>query len=206
MVTKSAVRDITMASDKKFEPPYTQESMVKAVAQQFAEGLDFDMALPTEERTRDAQAIARVHVRVQKLPHYHGLGDLNIATIGSAGVDLFCAVAEPICLNNMGARAIIPTGISIELPIGYEAQIRPRSGLAAKEGITVLNSPGTIDSDFRGEIGVILVNLSTKRFFVTRGMRIAQMVIKPVCLPSLEYVEELSKTGRGSDGFGSSGT
>ena len=84
----------------------------------------------------------------------------------SAGVDLFSAVREPVCLNNMGAREIIPTGISIELPVGFEAQIRPRSGLAAKFGITVLNTPGTIDSDYRGEIGVILVNLSTKRFFV----------------------------------------
>ena len=195
-----------MASDKKFEPPYTQEDMVRDVAEHFSVPGVLDQALPSPERLAEAEYTPNVTVRVQKLPHYGDLPDLAIATIGSAGVDLFSALDEPVCLNNMGAREIIPTGISIELPVGFEAQIRPRSGLAAKHGITVLNTPGTIDSDYRGEIGVILVNLSTKKFFVERGMRIAQMVIKPVVVPQLEYVEELSRTGRGSGGFGSTGT
>ncbi len=194
-----------MASDKKFEKPYTTEDMVRDVADHFGGEGSLDSALPSPERIEESLYTPRIPLRVQKLAHYDGLPDLNAATIGSVGVDLFSAVSESICLNNMGAREIIPTGISIELPVGFEAQIRPRSGLAAKHGITVLNTPGTIDSDYRGEIGVILVNLSTKRFFVERGMRIAQMVIKPVVMPDIEYVDELSRTGRGSGGFGSTG-
>lgn len=194
-----------MASDRKFEKPYTQEDMVRDTANQFGGADLLDKALPTEDRLEAAEYMARVPVKVKKLAHYGDLPDLSAATFGSAGIDLFCALDEAVCLNNMGAREIIPTGISLELPVGFEAQIRPRSGLAAKSGITVLNTPGTIDSDYRGEIGVILVNLSTKRFFVERGMRIAQMVIKPVVLPVLEYVGELSETERGEGGFGSTG-
>jgi dUTP pyrophosphatase len=195
-----------MASDRKFEKPFTTADMANEIARDFGGGdAAVDHALPTPERVEQAQYITRVPVRVKTLPSYEGLPLLSLATIGSAGVDLFCALRDKVCLNSMGTREIIPTGISIELPIGYEAQIRPRSGLAAKYGITVLNSPGTIDSDYRGEIGIILVNLSKTRFFVERGMRIAQMVIKPTVVPVIEYVDELDMTGRGSDGFGSTG-
>ena len=195
-----------MASDRKFEKPFTEKDLLDHLATEFGGGdLAVDTALPTQERVDEAAHIPRVRVGVKKLPHFDGLPELAMATIGSVGVDLFCAVDEPVCLNNMGARELIPTGISIELPIGYEAQIRPRSGLAAKYGITVLNSPGTIDSDYRGEIKVILVNQSTKKFFVERGMRIAQMVVKPIVIPVIDYVDELNMTERGEGGFGSTG-
>lgn len=184
---------------------YTHDDMVNDVADYFG-GDQVGLALPSPERIEESWYVPSVPVRVKKLPHYGDLPDITVATIGAAGVDLICAAEESICLNNMGARAIVPTGIAIELPVGFEAQVRPRSGLAAKSGITVLNTPGTIDSDYRGEVGVILVNLSTKRFFVERGMRIAQMVIKPVVKPEFEYVDELSLTGRGAGGFGSTGS
>lgn len=195
-----------MASDRKFEKPFTEQDMLNSLATDFGGGeLAVDHALPTPERVAQESNVPRMRLKVKKLPHFEGLPELALATIGSVGVDLFCALDERVCLNNMGAREIIPTGISIELPIGYEAQIRPRSGLAAKYGITVLNTPGTIDSDYRGEIGVILVNLSTKKFFVERGMRIAQMVVKPTIVPVIDYVDELDMTGRGEGGFGSTG-
>jgi dUTP pyrophosphatase len=195
-----------MASDRKFEKPVTNEDRMNSIASDFGGGENaVDRALPSPERLEQMERVTRVQVRVKALPNYGSLPLLEMATIGSVGVDLFCALDERVCLNNMGSRAIIPTGIAIELPIGYEAQIRPRSGLAAKEGITVLNSPGTIDSDYRGEIGVILVNLSTKRFFVERGMRIAQLVVKPIVIPVIDYVDELDMTGRGDGGFGSTG-
>lgn len=185
----------------------THEEMVREVASHFGGGEEvLDRALPTPERVDQSARIPQVPVKVKKLAHYGELPNLKPATIGSAGVDLFAAIDESICLNNMGARALIPTGIAIELPVGYEAQIRPRSGLAAKEGITVLNTPGTIDSDYRGEIKIILINLSTKKFFVERGMRIAQMIVKPVLLPVIEYVDVLDETDRGEGGFGSTGT
>lgn len=195
-----------MASDRKFEKPFTAEDMANSIASEFGGGdIAVDHALPSQERVAEMERITRVPVRVKTLPSYGSLPLLSLATIGSAGMDLFCALDDKVCLNSMGTREIIPTGISIELPIGYEAQIRPRSGLAAKYGITVLNSPGTIDSDYRGEIGVILVNLSKTRFFVERGMRIAQLVVKPTVVPVVEYVDELNMTGRGSGGFGSTG-
>jgi len=192
--------------EKRFDKPYTNEDLIRDTAELYSEPGVLDQALPTPERIEESLYVMNVPLRVKKLESYDGLPDLSIATIGSVGVDLFSAIREPVCLNNMGARAIIPTGIAIELPVGFEAQIRPRSGLAAKHGITVLNTPGTIDSDYRGEIGVILLNTSTKKFFVERGMKIAQMVIKPVVLPTIEYVDELSMTGRGAGGFGSTGT
>jgi len=195
-----------MASDRKFEKPFTEEDMLNQIAADFGGGkAAVDNALPTPERVDQGAHVPRMRLKVKKLPHFEGLPELSMATIGSVGIDLFCALSDRVCLNNMGAREIIPTGISIELPIGFEAQIRPRSGLAANYGITVLNTPGTIDSDYRGEIGVILVNLSTKKFFVERGMRIAQMVVKPIVIPVVDYVDELDKTGRGEGGFGSTG-
>ena len=130
------------------------------------------------------------------LPHYE--------TIASAGMDLRANIVEPITLKPLG-RTIVKTGLFIELPIGIEAQVRPRSGLAAKKGITVLNSPGTVDADYRGEIGVILVNLSNEDFIIENGERIAQLVIAKHERADWEEVESLSETTRGEGGFGSTG-
>lgn len=128
----------------------------------------------------------------------------NYETIASAGMDLRANLDEPVVLPPLG-RAIIKTGLFIELPIGYEAQVRPRSGLAAKKGITVLNSPGTVDADYRGEIGVILVNLSNEAFTVENGERIAQLVIAKHERAEWVEVEALTETSRGAGGFGSTG-
>lgn len=130
------------------------------------------------------------------LPHYE--------TIASAGMDLRANLDHDIVLNPM-ERSIIPTGLFMELPVGYEAQVRPRSGLAAKHGLTVLNSPGTIDADYRGEIGVILVNLSQTAFTIKNGERVAQMVIAKHERAEWEEVQQLSETSRGEGGFGSTG-
>ena len=126
------------------------------------------------------------------------------ATKDSAGVDLMAAVAAPVIIEP-GARTLIPTGIAIALPGGYEAQVRPRSGLALKHGITILNAPGTIDADYRGEIGVTLINLGDKPFTVERGMRIAQMIVAPVATVAWQETAVLSETERGESGFGSTG-
>ena len=126
-------------------------------------------------------------------------------TSQSAGMDLRANNPEPIVLKPL-MRAIVPTGLFIELPEGYEAQIRPRSGLAAKKGIGLVNSPGTIDADYRGEIGVIVVNLSNEDFTIEKGERIAQMVIAKHEVASWQEVESLNESGRGSGGFGSTGT
>lgn len=131
------------------------------------------------------------------LPHYE--------TIASAGMDLRANITESITLKPL-ERAIIKTGLFIELPIGFEAQVRPRSGLAAKKGITVLNAPGTIDADYRGEIGVILVNLSNEEVTIENGDRVAQLVIAKHERTEWIEVEELSETSRGEGGFGSTGT
>ncbi len=128
----------------------------------------------------------------------------NYETIASAGMDLRANLTEPITLKPL-ERAIVKTGLFIELPIGYEAQVRPRSGLAAKKGITVLNSPGTVDADYRGEIGVILVNLSNENFIVENGERIAQLIIAKHERAEWISVETLSETHRGEGGFGSTG-
>lgn len=146
-----------------------------------------------------------ISVSIQRLPHGGGLPLPAYATADSAGMDLSAAVSSELVLKP-GARAVVPTGFAIALPSGYEAQVRPRSGLAAKNGVTVLNTPGTIDADYRGEVGVILVNLGPRDFTVTRGMRIAQMVIAPVTAAHLSEVSELPRTARGAGGFGSTGT
>jgi len=129
----------------------------------------------------------------------------NYETIASAGMDLRAVLESPVVLNPL-ERAIIKTGLFIELPVGYEAQVRPRSGLAAKFGITVLNSPGTIDADYRGEVGVILVNLSNQSFTIENGERIAQLVIAKHERAEWQEAAELSDTSRGAGGFGSTGT
>mgnify|MGYP003600452698 FL=1 len=128
----------------------------------------------------------------------------NYETIASAGMDLRANISEPITLKSL-ERTIVKTGLFIELPIGFEAQVRPRSGLAAKKGITVLNSPGTVDADYRGEIGVILVNLSNEDFVIENGERIAQLIIAKHERAEWFEVTELSETSRGEGGFGSTG-
>lgn len=133
----------------------------------------------------------------------HGLP--NYETIASAGMDLRAVSESPVVLNPL-ERAIVKTGLFIELPVGYEAQVRPRSGLAAKFGVTVLNSPGTIDADYRGEVGVILVNLSNQPFTIENGERIAQLVIAKHERAEWQEAAELSDTSRGAGGFGSTGT
>ena len=146
-----------------------------------------------------------VPVAVKRLPHGDGLPLPEYATADSAGVDLLAAVDRDVTLAP-GARALVPTGLAIALPPGYEAQVRPRSGLALRDGITVLNSPGTVDADYRGEVGVILANLGDSDFTVTRGLRIAQMVVAPVSRLEWAEVETLPDSGRGAGGFGSTGT
>jgi dUTP pyrophosphatase len=147
-----------------------------------------------------------VKVKIIRLPHGADLPLPAYQSADAAGLDLMAAVAAgaPVTLAPQ-ARAMIPTGISIELPRGTEAQVRPRSGLAARHGISVLNTPGTVDADYRGEILVILVNFGTEPFLVERGQRIAQMVIAPICHAQLLEEKKLNKTGRGTKGFGSTG-
>ena len=148
--------------------------------------------------------MSAVKVDVVQLPHAADLPLPEYATAQSAAVDLLAAVTEDVVLTP-GARTLIPTGLAIALPDGYEAQVRPRSGLALKNGITLLNTPGTIDADYRGEIGVILANLGQEDFTVERGMRIAQMLIAPVTRLTWNAVSSLDKSARGSGGFGSTG-
>lgn len=146
----------------------------------------------------------RVRVRVVVLPHGEGLALPAYQSDQAAGLDLVAAIGEKEKLViKRGQRVLIPTGLSIELPAGFEAQVRPRSGLALKHGVTVLNSPGTIDSDYRGEVKIILVNLGDAPFRVLRGERIAQMVIAPVTHATLEIAAALGTTRRGEGGFGS---
>ena len=145
-------------------------------------------------------------LRIQCLPHAEGLALPIYETTGSAGMDLRAAVADdaPLTLEP-GARALVPTGLKIALERGYEAQVRPRSGLALKHGLTCLNSPGTIDSDYRGEVGVILINHGQEPFVIRRGERIAQLVIARHEQAAMLEVETLDETARGAGGFGSTG-
>ena len=146
-----------------------------------------------------------VSVAIKRLPHARDLPLPSYQTKESAGMDL-CAAVESDLVIASGAHTIVPTGYSIALPSGFEAQVRPRSGLAAKNGVTVLNSPGTIDADYRGEVGVILINHGREPFTVTRGMRIAQMIVAPVRTVMWEEKDDLADTARGAGGFGSTGT
>lgn len=147
-----------------------------------------------------------LEVELRQLPHGEGLPLPRHETAGAAGADLRAAVAEaePLTLAP-GQRALVPTGLAIAVPAGFEAQVRPRSGLAVRHGVTCLNTPGTIDSDYRGEIHALLINLGQEPFVVRRGERIAQLVIAPVRQASWRLVESLSPTERGSGGFGSTG-
>ena len=148
---------------------------------------------------------ADIMVAITRLSHGDGLDLPAYATEHAAGMDLAAAVADPVVLAP-GARALIPTGLALALPPGFEAQIRPRSGLALCHGIGVLNSPGTIDADYRGEVGVILINHGDQPFTVERGMRIAQMVVAPYTRVAWNLTERLAESVRGEGGFGSTGT
>tara|TARA_A100001037_G_scaffold178795_1_gene160420 strand:- start:122 stop:583 length:462 start_codon:yes stop_codon:yes gene_type:complete len=146
-----------------------------------------------------------LNIPLVRLPNSAGLDLPQRATLQSAGMDLLAAIDSSIVIDP-GIHQVIPTGISIELPEGYEAQVRPRSGLAAKHGITILNSPGTIDPDYRGEIGAIIINLGNSPFEIMRGMRIAQLVVSKFVNFYWDEVENLGTTKRGGGGFGSTGT
>jgi dUTP pyrophosphatase len=150
-------------------------------------------------------APAPVTVAVKRLPHGEGLPLPAYATADSAGVDLLAAIGEDILLKP-GERRLIPSGLAIALPQGYEAQVRPRSGLALKHGVTVLNSPGTVDADYRGEVGVILINQGAEPFRIERGQRIAQMVVAPVTQLAWRETNDLCESARGEGGFGSTGS
>ncbi len=149
----------------------------------------------------------RVEVRIMRLPHGADLPLPQYQSSLAAGLDLLAAVPAdaPIALAP-GARALVPTGVAMALPPGYEGQVRPRSGLAARHGVTVLNTPGTVDADYRGELQVILVNLGTEPFIIQRGMRIAQIVVAAVQHVTLVETSALNSTGRAHGGFGSTGT
>jgi dUTP pyrophosphatase len=150
--------------------------------------------------------VSAVRVEIRRLPHGEGLALPEYQSAHAAGLDLLAAVPEdaPIVLA-CGSYALVPTGLSLALPPGYEAQVRPRSGLAAKHGVTVLNAPGTVDADYRGEIGVLLINHGKAPFTIRRGERIAQMVIAAVVRADLVPAASLPSTKRGSGGFGSTG-
>ena len=147
-----------------------------------------------------------IKVTVARLPHGEGLPLPAYQTPGSAGLDLLAAIAPNAKLViEPGARERVPTGLRLELPLGFEGQVRPRSGLALKNGVTVLNSPGTIDSDYRGEVAVILINLGSEPFEITRGARIAQLVVAPVTQAVFVEAADLADSARGAGGFGSTG-
>jgi len=148
--------------------------------------------------------VSPLSVPLQRLPHGRELPLPAYATDHAAGLDLLAAVADRLEIAP-GGRMLVPTGIAISLPAGYEAQIRPRSGLALKHGVTVLNSPGTVDADYRGEIGVILINHGEAPFIVERGDRIAQLIVAPVSRLAWQEVAELPASARGTGGFGSTG-
>ncbi|MFD2238774.1 dUTP diphosphatase [Aureimonas populi] len=143
-------------------------------------------------------------IRIMRLPHGADLPLPAYQTAGAAGADIRAAVEEPLVLAPL-ARALVPTGLVFDIPEGFEVQVRPRSGLAARHGVSLLNTPGTVDSDYRGEVKVILVNLSADPFTVSRGERIAQIVIAPVVRAVFEEAEAVSASERGAGGFGSTG-
>lgn len=143
-------------------------------------------------------------IQIQQLPHGEGLELPHYASLHAAGADLRAAISEDMVIEP-GKHALVPTGFAMALPDNFEAQVRPRSGLALKHGVTVLNSPGTIDADYRGEVGVILVNHSDVPFHIQRGDRIAQMIVAPYVQGDFQVVDSLSETERGAGGFGSSG-
>ena len=149
--------------------------------------------------------MSAINLRIQLLPHAMGLDLPEYQTPGSSGIDLRAAVQEPTIIGS-GERVMIPTGLKMEIPVGYEGQVRTRSGLAATRGLVVLNSPGTVDADYRGEVKVILMNLGSEPLTINRGERVAQLVIAPVTRVVITEVEDVNETIRGPGGFGSTGT
>jgi dUTP pyrophosphatase len=145
-----------------------------------------------------------IDVRVRRLPHAEGLPLPVYASGGAAGADL-CAAVDGEIVIEPGARAAVPTGLVLEIPDGFEGQVRPRSGLALSRGLTVVNAPGTIDSDYRGELGVLLINLGSEPVVITRGDRVAQLVVAPVTRARFAEADDLSSSERGAGGFGSTG-
>lgn len=145
-----------------------------------------------------------MELKVKKLPNAEGLPVPSYESEYAAGLDIRAAVDESVTISP-GERVMIPTGLAIALPVGFEAQIRPRSGLAIREGITMLNSPGTIDADYRGEVKLIVINHGQEKVVISRGDRVAQMVIAPVVKATITEVDDLSDTSRGAGGFGSTG-
>lgn len=143
-------------------------------------------------------------LKLVRLPHAEGLDLPAYETAGAAGMDIRAAVSEPLVLQP-GARMLVPTGFIFEIPQGFEIQVRPRSGLAFKHGVTCLNTPGTIDSDYRGEVKVLLINLGEEDFTIDRGMRIAQLVFAPVVQAQVQEADTFNDTARGAGGFGSTG-
>jgi dUTP pyrophosphatase len=162
------------------------------------------MTMPQRTWPAIAEAPARVTVMLRPLPHFDGLAVPCYRSAGAAGLDL-CAAVEGELVLAPGERLAVPTGLAIAIPDGFEGQVRPRSGLAMSHGVTCLNSPGTIDSDYRGEIKVLLINHGRDSFVIRRGMRIAQLVIAPVARAEIELSSELDATPRGAGGFGSTG-
>jgi dUTP pyrophosphatase len=150
------------------------------------------------------KGVETIEIDVVRLAHAQDLALPDYATAAAAGADLLAAINEDVELAPL-ERRIVPTGIAIALPVGFEAQVRPRSGLAAKNGVTVVNAPGTVDADYRGEIGVILINLGQEPFRISRGMRIAQLVVARHARAVWREVGELDQTARGAGGFGSTG-
>lgn len=148
----------------------------------------------------------QINIKLQALPHFEGLEIPKYESIGAAGLDIRAAIDadKPITLKP-GERQLIPSGLKMEIPLGYEVQVRPRSGLAFKHGVTLVNTPGTIDSDYRGEVSTLMINLGQQDFIITRGERVAQWVIAPVVQTSFTMVDELSDTARGTGGYGSTG-
>lgn len=148
-----------------------------------------------------------IAVAIRRLPHGEGLPLPAYQSAGAAGLDLVAAIStESTIIIEPGSRKLVPSGIALQLPAGFEAQVRPRSGLALEHGVTILNTPGTIDSDYRGEICVLLANFGNRDFELRRGMRIAQLVVAPVSRASLTVVDQLDESERGAGGFGSTGT
>ena len=164
------------------------------------------MIIGAKKKTKGTRVVERITIEVKRLPITEGLALPDYETAGSAGMDLLAALddGEDMVIEP-GARALVPTGLKMAIPQGYEVQVRPRSGLAYKKGLTVLNSPGTIDSDYRGEVKVILINHGQEAVALSRGERIAQMVVAQVIQADWLECDELSDTKRGAGGFGSTG-
>ena len=163
-----------------------------------------EFRIPNSEFVLSYHPLMTVNVRVRRLPHAEGLPLPVYATGGAAGADLRAAVDSDIVIEP-GTRCAVPTGLVLEIPNGFEAQVRPRSGLAIRQGLTIVNAPGTIDSDYRGELKVLLVNLGAESIVIARGDRVAQMVVAPVTRAAFVEADDLTASDRGSGGFGSTG-